>query len=111
MKDKHIGYYISKIGTDILYLSRQLALTMFIISYIIILKYYPILFSQEIYVRNFAIRGSEIPIYANVHALFLIIIFISYYIALLDPQINIRDWFNRKKNKDREFNSSLNPRV
>ncbi len=70
-----------RLGTNILYYSRQMTCFMFVICYVIFLKYIPEVLPKVIHVRTY-INNPELDIYLNFHALFLIVVFISIYIAL-----------------------------
>jgi len=69
-----------ELATKLLYHSRQITCGMFVICYITFLKYTPKLLSKIIHVKTY-VNNPELDIYLNFHALLLIIIFISIYIA------------------------------
>ena len=80
-KSKLYKFFRYEFATKLLYHSRQITCGMFGICYILFLKYTPKLLSKVIHIKTY-VNNPELDIYMNFHALFLIMIMISIFIAL-----------------------------
>ncbi len=66
----------------LVYYYRQISFAMFGICYIPLIMYMPNLLSTEINLKIFTLPSMHIPIHINLHAIYLILLFVSGYIAL-----------------------------